>query len=207
MKIVETKPAFWDEAIAYLSAKDPFMKSMAERAGTQCLTSRGQPFETLLRSITGQQISVKAADSVWARVLACIVDTTPAAVLARTTEELRACGLSGRKVEYLQSLSHAFNDGTVNPAGWAAKDDEALIKELIQVKGIGRWTAEMVLMFNALRPDVFAVDDVGLQNALKANYGLHTKAEWIAQAGLWAPYRSVASWLLWRSLDPIAVAY
>ncbi len=198
-------PEYWSQATQELTAKDTVLANIIAQVGTQCLVSRGAPFETLLRSIVGQQISVKAAASIWLRVQACIVQATPEAVLAQSIEALRACGLSGRKVEYVQDLSYHFIAGTVNPENWNNLDDEALIKELIQVKGIGRWTAEMVLMFNALRPDVYPIDDLAIQKAMRLNYGFtdskDDKKRMIVKAQDWAPWRSVASWLLWRSLD------
>ena len=181
------------------------MADIISQIGAQCLVSRGAPFETLLRSIVGQQISVKAAATIWGRVLECITAPTPECVLAQPVEALRAAGLSARKVSYVQDLSRHFQAGTVTPDRWATLDDEALIAELVQVKGIGRWTAQMVLMFNALRPDVFPIDDLAIQKAMRLNYrfddSLADKKRMIEHAAAWAPYRSAASWLLWRSLD------
>jgi DNA-3-methyladenine glycosylase II len=198
-------PSYWQQAISELAAKDTALAAIIAQVGDHCLVSRGEPFETLLRSIVGQQISVKAAASIWLKVQACIVKATPEQVLAQSVEALRACGLSGKKVEYMQDLSRHFQAGTVNPKRWAALDDEALIKELIQVNGIGRWTAEMVLMFNALRPDVFPVDDLAIRKVMCQQYGFTDdkdgKKLMAAKAQQWVPWRSVASWLLWRSLD------
>ena len=208
-KQASTSPPYWAQALAELAAKDAVLANVIVLVGDQCLVSRGEPFETLLRSIVGQQISVKAAHSIWLKVAACIApnstQTTPAKVLAQSVEALRGCGLSGKKVEYIQDLSRHFQAGTVNPKGWAKLNDEALIQELIQVKGIGRWTAEMVLMFNALRPDVFPIDDLAIRKAMTNLYGFaddkEGKKQMTAKAQDWAPWRSVASWLLWRSLD------
>lgn len=201
----ENAPKYWAKATKALAAKDPVMAGIIASVGAQCLVSRGAPFETLLRSIVGQQISVKAAATIWGRVQVVIGEPTPEAVLAQSLEALRAAGLSARKVEYVQDLSHHFQAGTVNPAHWGSLADEALITELTQVKGIGRWTAEMVLMFNALRPDVFPIDDLAIQKAMRLNYGFsdskEDKKRMVAHAEAWAPWRSVASWLLWRSLD------
>ncbi len=198
-------PAYWQQAISELAANDAPLAAIIAQVGEQCIVSRGEPFETLLRSIVGQQISVKAAASIWLKVQACIVKPTPEHVLAQPVEALRACGVSGKKVEYLQDLSRHFQAGTVNPKHWTTLDDEALIKELIQVNGIGRWTAEMVLMFNALRPDVFPVDDLAIRKAMCQQYGFlddkDGKKLMVVKAQDWAPWRSVASWLLWRSLD------
>jgi len=165
---------------------------------------------TLARAIVGQQISVKAAQSVWNRVLACVPEMTPAGVLARPPRELRACGLSDRKTEYIVDLALRFDRGLVHPQRWPGISDEEVIVDLVQVRGIGRWTAEMFLMFNLLRPDVFPLDDLGLQAALRKHY---FKGRKVSPARLrrlgeqWAPWRSVATWYLWRSLDPVPVEY
>src|SRR5690242_10905905 len=123
---------------------------------------------------------------------------------------LCACGLSRRKAEYLAGLARGFVDGTLHPGAWERMDDEEVIAELVQVRGIGRWTAEMFLMFNLLRPDVLPLDDLGLQRAIRLHYFKGRRVSprtmrRVAQA--WAPWRSVATWYLWRSLDPIPVEY
>jgi DNA-3-methyladenine glycosylase II len=204
-----TPPAYWHQALTELGAADTVMQAIISRIGDACLHSRGEPFETLLRSIVGQQISVKAAHSIWLKVAHCIGadvgKATPEAVLAQPIEALRACGLSAKKVSYLQSLSQHFQAGTVNPMRWHTLSDEALIQELIQVNGIGKWTAQMVLMFNALRPDVFPIDDLAIRKALCRHYGMVDdkagRQAMLQKAQDWQPWRTVASWLLWRSLD------
>lgn len=174
------------------------------------LESRGDPFLTLARSIVGQQISVKAAQSVWSRVLARLGDVTPDTARAAQPGELRACGLSERKVEYVRDLALHFASGRIMPSGWHAMDDDAVIAELVEVRGIGRWTAEMCLMFNLLRPDVLPVDDIGLQRGISLAYfkGRRVKERTLRRtAEPWRPWRSVATWYLWRSLDPVPVEY
>ena len=174
------------------------------------LEPRGEPFHTLARAIVSQQISVKAAASIWARVCAVAPRMHPEEIAAAKRAKLRACGLSARKAEYLADLSRRFLDGTVHPLAWERMEDEAVIAELVQVRGIGRWTAEMFLMFNLLRPDVLPLADLGLQRAIRIHYfkgrevSLRTMRR-VAQG--WAPWRSVATWYLWRSLDPIPVEY
>jgi DNA-3-methyladenine glycosylase II len=171
---------------------------------------RGEPFSTLARAIVGQQISVKAAQSVWNRVLAVAPGMTPAEVLAVRRPRLRACGLSDRKTEYIADLARHFADGTVHPHRWPQMDDEAVIAELVAVRGIGRWTAEMFLMFNLLRPDVYPLGDLGLLKAVRVAYfnGRKVPLSRIRKLGLgWQPWRSVATWYLWRSLDPVPVEY
>ena len=174
------------------------------------LMRRGEPFLTLARAICGQQISVKAAQSVWDRVVACCTEVTPEHVLAVDRKKLRACGLSDRKTEYIADLARHFAAGTLHPHRWPAMQDEAVIEELVAVRGIGRWTAEMFLMFNLLRPDVYPVGDLGLLTAVRQHYfrGRKVPLGRIRRLGeQWAPWRSVATWYLWRSLDPVPVEY
>ena len=204
-----TTPAYWDEAARTLSARDPVLSRLAQRYVGLETGSRGDAFATLARAIVGQQISVKAAQSVWARLLAEIGSVAPEYVLATDPARLRACGLSGQKTGYLLDLSQRFSSGALDPAAWGALDDEALIVELTQVKGIGRWTAEMFLIFYMARPDVLPVDDVGLQRAMSLHYNggrplSKLKMQRIGKT--WAPWRSVATWYLWRSLDPLPLA-
>jgi DNA-3-methyladenine glycosylase II len=178
------------------------------------LASRGDAFSTLARSIVGQQISVKAADAVWGRFCATCGELTPGSVLRRRATTLRGCGLSERKVEYIRDLCDHFISGRVDPARYSELDDEAIIAELTDIRGIGRWTAEMFLIFNLLRPNVLPLDDLGLLRAVSLHYldgapvvGREGRARIEALAMDWAPWRSVATWYLWRSLDPVPVEY
>jgi len=203
-------PGFWQQASGELAQADPVMASLVQRYTDSSLVSRGDPFATLARSIVGQQISVKAADSVWARLGAAVPVLTPAAVLAHRTETLRACGLSARKVEYLVDLARHFSVGEIHIERWATMSDAEIIAELTAVRGIGVWTAEMFLIFNQLRPDVFPLDDIGLQKAVALHYGQGerpTRQRLIEIGENWRPWRSVATWYLWRSLDPVPVEY
>ncbi len=186
------------------------MAAMIDACAGSSLTSRGDPFMTLARSIVGQQISVKAADAVWGRVVAQIPDITPQAVAAASAESLRACGLSARKVEYFGDLAARFADGRILPRRWARMSDAAMIEELSATRGIGVWTVEMLLIFNLMRPDVFPLDDKGLQRAVSLHYfdgAPLTRRELLAFGERWRPWRSVATWFLWRSLDPVPVDY
>ena len=174
------------------------------------LQCRGEPFHTLARSIVGQQISVKAAASIWERVLGLAPRMHPEEIAGAKHAKLVACGLSQRKAEYLAGLARHFIDGTLHPLAWEHMDDEAVIAELVQVRGVGRWTAEMFLMFNLLRPDVLPLDDLGLQRAIGLHYfkGRSVTPRTMRRvASTWAPWRSVATWYLWRSLDPVPVEY
>ena len=212
------KPHYWDEAARMLSRRDRVLRRLIRRYPGIHLTRRSDPFTTLARAIVGQQISVKAADSIWRRFVAVVADwpqdgfprLAPQQVATRAIAALRGCGLSQRKAEYLADLATHFASGHLDPRQWKKLDDEALIAALVDVKGIGRWTAEMFLMFHELRPDVLPVDDIGLQRAIAAHYngGERLPREaMFAVADLWRPWRSVATWYLWRSLDPIPVEY
>jgi DNA-3-methyladenine glycosylase II len=209
-KVTVTTPEYWAEACKHLMKKDRVMKRLIPQFGDACLESRGDAFVTLARSIVGQQISVKAAQSVWDRFIQLPRKLTPANVLKLKVDDMRAAGLSARKVEYLVDLALHFENGTVHVKKWAEMDDEAIIAELVAIRGIGRWTAEMFLMFHLLRPNVLPLDDVGLINGISRNYFSGesvSRSEVREVAAAWAPYCSVATWYIWRSLDPLPVAY
>jgi DNA-3-methyladenine glycosylase II len=214
------KPSYWDEATRALGRADPIMKRLIRRFPDIHLARRGDPFTTLARAIVGQQISVKAAQTIWERfataagamrdtdALAPPVD--PARVKRLRVPTLRRCGLSQRKAEYLRDLAAHFASGRLDPTSWTALSDDELIAALTDVKGIGRWTAEMFLIFHELRADVLPVDDIGLQRAVALHYhgGERVPPAAIRDLAIrWQPYRSVATWYLWRSLDPIPVEY
>jgi len=211
------KPPYWSRAKRALSVADPVMARIIGAHPRVALTTRGEPFTTLARSIVGQQISTKAADAVWGRVMTACTTMSPQAVLRRRATTLRGCGLSDRKVEYLRDLAGHFASGRVNPARFTAQSDEEIITELTDIRGIGRWTAEMFLIFNLFRPNVLPLGDLGLIKAISRNYlddepiaALQKKegrAQIDALAQKWAPWRSVATWYLWRSLDPVPVEY
>ena len=204
-------PGYWQQASADLARADPVLARLVERFAGMALVSRGDAFATLLRSIVGQQISVKAADSVWTRLSAALSSVvTPPAVLTSERETLRACGLSQRKVEYVFDLAQHFELGQIHIDRWSAMGDAEIIAELTAVRGIGVWTAEMFLIFHQLRPDVFPLDDIGLQKAVALHYcqGERPGRRLLAEHGeRWRPWRSVATWYLWRSLDPLPVEY
>ena len=207
-------PAYWDEACSHLARRDRVMNKLIPRFGQARLHSRGDAFTTLARSIVGQQISVKAAQSVWDRFAALLggpaTHLSAAAVQALPVESLRAAGLSARKCEYLLDLARHFADGRLHVAQWDAMDDAAIIAELVAIRGIGRWTAEMFLIFHLLRPDVLPLDDLGLMRGISLNYFSAepvSRAEAREVGEAWAPFRSVATWYIWRSLDPLPVEY
>jgi DNA-3-methyladenine glycosylase II len=212
--VAETTPEYWDDACKHLSRRDRVMKKLIPRFGEGRLTSRGDAFTTLARSIVGQQISVKAAQSVWDRFAAAVGGPStrlkPAAVTALPMPSLREAGLSARKCEYLLDLARHFSDGSAQAARWRGMDDEAIITELVAIRGIGRWTAEMFLIFHLMRPNVLPLDDLGLLKGISHNYFSGepvSRAEAREVGEAWAPYRSVATWYIWRSLDPLPVEY
>ncbi len=205
------KPEYWDKAKRALARRDPVMAAIIRSRPRVHLVRRGEPFLTLARAIVGQQISVKAAQSVWNRVCICLgQEITPKAVVAKDRKSLRACGLSDRKTEYIADLAQHFADGKVQVHRWPGMADEDVIADLVQVRGIGRWTAEMFLIFNLLRPDVFPLDDLGLQKGIRVAYFRNRKIALSTMRKLgesWRPWRSAATWYLWRSLDPVPVEY
>ncbi len=207
-------PAYWDEACRHLSRRDRVMKRLIPQFGQARLQCRGDAFTTLARSIVGQQISVKAAQSVWERLSSpwggpqAVLH--PNQVLAAGMADLRGAGLSVRKVEYLQDLARHFTDRSPAALAWMDMDDDAVVAELVSIRGIGRWTAEMFLMFGLMRPNVLPLDDLGLLRGISVNYFSGepvTRSEAREVGEAWAPYRSVATWYLWRSLDPVPVEY
>lgn len=212
--VPDVTPEYWDDACRHLSKRDRVMKKLIPRFGEARLASRGDAFTTLARSIVGQQISVKAAQSVWGRFAALLPGPStriaPAAVLALPAPSLREAGLSVRKVEYLIDLAKHFAGDCVHVEQWRYMDDEAIIEELVAIRGIGRWTAEMFLIFHLMRPNVLPVDDIGLLKGISENYFSGepvSRAEAREVGEAWAPFRSVATWYIWRSLDPLPVDY
>ncbi|HZE90584.1 MAG TPA: DNA-3-methyladenine glycosylase [Rhizobacter sp.] len=207
-------PEFWDEACKHLSKRDRVMRKIIPLCGEGQLQSRGDAFTTLARSIVGQQISVKAAQAVWDRFAALVeggpTRLLPMAVLSIDVISMREAGLSGRKVEYLLDLAQHFESGAVHVRQWQQMDDETIIEELVAIRGIGRWTAEMFLIFHLMRPNVLPLDDLGLIKGISVNYFSGepvSRAEAREVGEAWAPFRSVATWYIWRSLDPLPVAY
>jgi DNA-3-methyladenine glycosylase II len=204
-------PTYWAEACAHLIKKDRVMRKLIPKFGEDRLQSRGDPFVTLARSVVGQQISVQAAQTIWDRFAKLSKGKLlPSKVLKFKVDDMRACGLSARKIEYLVDLALHFDSGALHVQQWVAMDDEAIIAELIAIRGIGRWTAEMFLIFHLLRPNVLPLDDIGMLRGISENYFSGesvSRSEAKEVAAAWAPYRSVAVWYLWRSLDPLPVEY
>ena len=203
-------PDYWDEACRHLARKDRVMKRLIPQFGDACLQSRGDAFITLARSIVGQQISVRAAQTVWDRFAKLPRRMVAANVLKLKVDDMQAAGLSARKIEYLVDLALHFDSGAIHADSWKEMDDEDIIAELVGIRGIGRWTAEMFLIFHLMRPNVLPLDDIGLINGISKSYFSgdpvsRSDAREVADA--WTPYCSVATWYIWRSLDPLPVEY
>jgi len=206
-------PDFWDEACRHLSKRDRVMRKLIPMFGDARLQSRGDAFTTLARSIVGQQISMKAAQTVWERFVEAVDGEAervkPASVLALDPKQIREAGMSARKVDYVLDLARHFESGMVHVKQWQQMDDEAIIEELVAIRGIGRWTAEMFLIFHLLRPNVLPLDDLGLMKGISQNYFSGepvSRAEAREVGDAWAPFRSVATWYIWRSLEPLPLS-
>ena len=204
------KPSFWETAKRDLVKKDKKLGKIIQNYPRDFLFTKSDPFYTLCRSIVGQQISVSAAQAVWGRIEKKIKYVKPQTIKDAHFMKLKSCGLSKQKITYLKSLSNAFIQKKIQPRKWNDLENEKIIDELTQIKGIGRWTAEMFLIFNLCRPDIFPVDDLGLIKGICNcyNYKYPISKEYAVKiSNKWKPWRSVATWYFWRSLDPIPVEY
>ena len=201
-------PEYWDKAKKELSAKDNILSELIEQYDDLELVSRGDLFYTLIRSIIGQQISVKAASTVWSRLSEKVGEIIPENILSQSTDELRNCGLSGKKVEYIRGISESWND--YSNYEWEKMDDEEIVKKLIQLRGVGRWTAEMILIFTLLRPDIFPIGDIGMIRGIEKTYNSGEKMSMDEIYGIsekWKPWRTVACCYMWSAVDPEPVEY
>lgn len=209
--IQDGRPEYWDEAVAALLERDRILRRIIPQFSDDALAPPGDPFVTLARALIGHQSSVKAAEAAWQRfTTGCGKRPTPQAVLRLATEDPTLAGLPKRKADYITDLATQFFEKTVQPARWGEMDDEAVVAELCTIRGIGRWTAEMFLIFHLQRSDVLPLDDSRLLKAISLHYFSgepvsRFEAREVAQA--WAPWRTVATWFLWRSLDPAVVQY
>lgn len=203
-------PSYWPEAVAYLAVKDRILAQLMRAYPDVSLTHSGNPFYTLVRSIVGQQISVRAAESVWGRLELLLSEVTPQVYLKLEEDRLRNCGLSRQKIGYIRNIAEALENGLLTPEQWSKMSDQEVSQQLIKVKGIGQWTAQMFLIFYLHRQDVFPLADLGLVNAIQRLYGQEkslSRAEITELSARWQPFRTVATWYLWRSLDPVVVQY
>lgn len=202
-----SQPSYWDEATTHLMKRDRILRKIIPMYPDEWLQAPADPFATLVRAIIGQQVSRRTAEAVWARLIEFLdAQTTPQKVLSFDAETLRNVGLPKRKAEYILDLATHFDQAKVDPDAWHDMDDEAIIKELCAIRGIGRWTAEMFLIFNLHRADVLPLDDAGLIKAISQHYYSgepvsRFEAREVAQA--WTPWCTVATWYLWRSLGPV----
>ena len=203
-------PPYWQQACHELKQADPKLADLICAAQGSVLRPRNDPFLSLSRSIVGQQLSVHAAEAVWQRLIVRVGSITACAVGRYTEEGLRQCGLSRPKARCLLSLAEHFINQSLKQNSWRGMDNEAVVEDLTQVKGIGRWTAEMFLIFYLLRPDVLPIRDVGIRRAIADHFNRGVRPnpeEMTAIAEPWRPWRSVASWYLWRSLDAVPVKF
>ena len=207
-----TNPNYWQESIEYLTKIDPQLAKILKQHSQYSITSRGEALETLLRSIVGQQISVKAAASVWKKLTNLIGSIKSENVLTVSSENLKSCGLSKQKTQYIINIAEHFKTNhIVSHSYWKGRTYLSIYNELITIKGIGPWTAEMFGMFYLLEKDIFPIKDVGIIRAMNRLYGNNKKVldldEIIKISDTWKPYRSVACWFLWRSIDSKEVLY
>jgi len=201
------------DAIVHLQQADPVLGHIIARCGPCTLQPRDmEPFVMLCRSIVYQQLSGKAAGTIMMRFLGLYEPDalTPVALRHTTDDTLRGIGLSHQKIAYLKDLAAKVQDGTLQPAALATHSDDEVMHQLTRVKGIGRWTAEMFLIFALGRLDVFPVDDLGIRKAIQRAYGykrLPAPVTMQRHARKWIPYRTIATWYLWRSLDVVATPF
>jgi len=199
------KPEWWDDAVRHLSG-DPLIGEIVQSYRNGYLSGRGDIFQTLVRSIIGQQISVKAADSVHGKLEEMCGEISRRSIGSYTIEEISSCGLSHKKSQYI--LEIGTSEVPLLPVGFEQLDDDAVVKHLVQFRGVGPWTAEMMLIFSLMRPDVLSLGDLGIVKGIQLLVPeALAKKDMVAIAEAWRPYRSAACWFLWRSLDPVPVEY
>jgi DNA-3-methyladenine glycosylase II len=200
-------PSYWQDATNYLTRNDEVMAGLIVSYPDAVLKNQGNPFYTLTRAVVGQQISIKAAEAIWQRLEAQLETISPSQLLRVGEDKLRQCGLSRQKISYLSASACAFENGILTPSKWPDMSDREVTSQLVGIRGIGQWTAEMFLIFHLHRPDVLPLSDLGLLNAIRVHYGSLNQAEIQTLSQQWQPYRTVATWYLWRSLDPVIVQY
>ena len=209
VSVAPQTPDYWLQACAELCEKDRMLAEVIEKFPEPTLSSKGDLFSTLIRSIIGQQISVYAADAVWGRFSELVETISPSSILSQNSEALRNCGLSNRKVEYIHGIAKTWEQEYAN-LDWNNMSDDEVKRKLVGLRGVGPWTAEMILMFSLLRPDVFPIDDIGAIRAIEKIYNGGTpmsKQALLDKAEEWIPWRTVATWFLWRTIDDEPVEY
>ena len=204
-------PVYWKKAKKIVSKKDPVLKKIIKKYKKGFLTTKNNPFFSLCRTIVGQQISTKAADSIWYKFeTKCKKRIVPNMVLELSSRSLKSAGLSRQKVRYLKNIAKSFKNKSFNVKKLQKMSDEDAINYITQLKGLGVWSAEMFLMFNLNRPDIFPVKDIGLLRAISKNYKTSyppSKRYLDKISKLHAGYRTVFTWYMWRSIDPTDVEY
>ena len=208
MTLLGDRPDYWETAKKELSDNDIILSRIINKFDDLELISRGDIFFTLIRSIIGQQISVKAASTVWSRFTEKVGEITPENILSVDFEDLRSCGLSQKKTEYVIGISESWHEYSL--FDWNKMDDEEVIEKLIKLRGVGKWTAEMILIFTLLRPDVFPIGDIGMIRGIEKSYNSGVRMsndELYALSEKWKPWRTVACCYMWRTVDPEPVEY
>ena len=204
-------PPYWDSAKKTLSKRDPVLKKVIKKFNKGFLTTRKDPFFSLCRTIIGQQISTKAADSIWLKFeKKCKKRIFPKNVLNLSSTTLRSAGLSRQKISYLKNIAKSFKNKSFNIRDLKKMNNEQAISYITQLKGLGIWSAQMFLMFNLNRPDIFPTKDIGLIRAISKNYKTPyppSKRFLEKISNLHSGYRTVFTWYMWRSVDPTDVEY
>ena len=204
-------PKYWYKAKKILSKRDPILRKIIKKYNKGFLTTRNNPFFSLCRTIIGQQISVKAADSIWKKFEnKCKKKIFPKVVIKLTSRSLKSAGLSRQKISYLKNIAKNFKNKSFNTYDLKKMDDEKAIEYITRLKGLGVWSAQMFLMFNLNRPDIFPIKDIGLIRAISINYNVSyppSKRFLEKISKLHSGYRSVFTWYMWRSIDPADVEY
>ena len=204
-------PVYWHKAKRILSKRDPVLKRVIKKYKKGFLTTRSNPFFSLCRTIVGQQISTKAADSIWHKFeKKCDKRIIPNTILKLSSRVLKRAGLSRQKVSYLKNIAKNFRNKSFSVRELKKMNDKEAINYIIKLKGLGVWSAEMFLMFNLNRPDIFPIQDIGLLRAISKNYKISyppSKRFLDKISKLHAGYRTVFTWYMWRSIDPTDVEY
>ena len=203
--------AYWNKAKRILSKRDPVLRKIMNKFYKGYLTSRKDPFFSLCRTIIGQQISTKAADSIWSKFeIKCKKKIVPETVLKLTSSSLKSAGLSRQKITYLKNIAKSFKNKSFNIRDLKKMDDDLAIDYITKLKGLGIWSAQMFLMFNLNRPDIFPTKDIGLIRAISKNYKTsYPPSEKFLNriSKKHSGYRTVFTWYMWRSIDPVDVEY
>ncbi len=208
---MSSPPKYWYKAKKILSKNDPVLKKIIKKFNKGFLKTRNNPFFSLCRTIVGQQISTKAADSIWIKFeKKCKKKIAPKIVLKLSRTTLRSVGLSKQKIGYLKNVALSFKNKSFKIKELKKMEDDSAIEYITQLKGLGVWSAQMFLMFNLNRPDIFPVKDIGLIRAISKNYNVSyppSKRFLDKISKLHSGYRSVFTWYMWRSIDPVDVEY